>query len=75
MVKFDLDFALHLFEQKGITDAMVKTYALMNFYDLAVKLALDKNNIHLAKEYASKHYQDDKKHKLWLKIAIHLIQT
>ncbi|EAS00573.1 vacuolar sorting protein, putative (macronuclear) [Tetrahymena thermophila SB210] len=75
ILKFDLDFALHLFESKMITDAMVKTYALMNFYDLAVKLALDKNNISLAKEYASKHHNDDKKHKLWLKIAVHLIQT
>lgn len=72
-IKFDLDFALHLFEQNGITDAMVKTYALMNFYDLAVNLALDKNNINLAKEYASKHYNEEKRQKLWLKIAIHLI--
>lgn len=74
-IPFDLDFALRLFEDYNIVDAKVKTYALMNFYDLAVKLALDKNNIALAKEYASKHPQDNYKRKLWLKIAVHMINT
>jgi len=53
----------------------VKIYGLMNFYELAVKLALDRNHIELAKEYASKDISQDRRGKLWLKIAMHLIDT
>ena len=68
---FDFDFALRLFKKTEITELVVVLYGLMDFFELSVNLALEKNNIELAKEYALKPPNEDLKKKLYLKIAIH----
>ena len=43
---------------------------MMGLYTEAVTLALDNNNIDIAKSYANKPENDDLKKKLWLQVFI-----
>jgi len=52
--------------------AQIIIYAILNHFDKAVKIALECNDVNMAKKYANK--PDDKKirKKLWMKIAKYL---
>lgn len=46
---------------------------MMGLYTEAVTLALDNNNIEIAKSYANKPENDDLKKKLWLQVNLHIL--
>jgi len=68
MLYFDLDFALRIFKRKNQMKAQIIIYGMMGLYTEAVTLALDNNNIEIAKSYANKPENDDLKKKLWLQV-------
>ena len=68
MLYFDLDFALRIFKRKSLMKAQIIIYGMMGLYTEAVTLALDNNNIEIAKSYANKPENDDLKKKLWLQV-------
>ncbi|EGR29063.1 vacuolar sorting protein, putative [Ichthyophthirius multifiliis] len=74
-VMFDFDFALRLFERNEIHELVMVLYGLMDYFELAVNLALQNNNIELAKQYALKPISEDLRKKLYLKIAIYMIKN
>lgn len=52
--------------------AQIILYAILNLHDKAVKLALECEDIDMAKTYADKPQDKKIKKKLWMKIAKHL---
>lgn len=71
-IHFDLDFALRIFKRKNIVVGQISIYGMMGLYNEAVTLALENNEIEVAKIYAEKPENEDLKKKLWLQIAVHL---
>jgi len=73
----DRIFALRLFERLKKKYATMKIYAMMEFYEKAVEIALDLKNYEAAKEYANyavEHdYNKEMCKRIWLKIAEALI--
>jgi len=63
----------HLEEiHKKMKKAQIVLYGILNLHDKAVKLALECEDIRMAKEYANKPNELKLKKKLWMKIAKHL---
>lgn len=54
--------------------AQIILYGILNLYDKAVKLALECDDIQMAKLYADKPIDKKFKKKLWMKIAKHLFK-
>jgi len=54
--------------------AQIILYAILNLNDKAVKLALECEDLFMAKAYADKPADKKVKKKLWMKIAKHLFQ-
>jgi len=52
--------------------AQIAIYAILNHYDKAVKIALECNDVNMAKQYANKPEDKKLKKKLWMKIAKYL---
>ena len=52
--------------------AQIILYAILGLYDKAVKLALEIDDIDMAKDYANKPNDKKMKKKLWMKIAKYL---
>jgi len=52
--------------------AQIVIYAILNHYDKAVKIALECNDVNMAKQYANKPEDKKLKKKLWMKIAKYL---
>jgi len=52
--------------------AQIILYAILGLYDKAVKLALEIDDIDMAKDYANKPNDTKMKKKLWMKIAKYL---
>ncbi|KAL4452788.1 hypothetical protein ABPG74_002353 [Tetrahymena malaccensis] len=73
-INFDIDFALRLTSQKMLRNAQIQIYGMMDLYQEAIDLALNQELIEAAISFARKPYfKDDKKKKMWLKIAKHLL--
>ncbi|KAI9094312.1 Pep3/Vps18/deep orange family-domain-containing protein [Phlyctochytrium arcticum] len=73
---YDLQYALRLCSQHGLTQACVHLYGAMNLHEQAVELALKFNDLELAEINANKPHPDDEilRKKLWLRIARHIIE-
>ena len=72
---YDLDYALRLCKQAGRTQPCVHIYAKMGLYESSVDLALEKDDLELAKINADMPEDDDQlRKKLWLKIAKYVVQ-
>jgi len=52
--------------------AQIVIYAILNHYDKAVKIALECNDVNMAKQYANKPEDKKLKKKLWMKIDKYL---
>jgi hypothetical protein len=52
--------------------AQIIIYAILEMHDKAVKIALECEDIQMAKQYADKPSDKKVKKKLWMKIAKHL---
>ncbi|TIC72517.1 hypothetical protein E3Q00_03899 [Wallemia mellicola] len=73
--KFDVDFALRLFDKRGLNKACIQVYAIMKLYDCSVDLAINSGDLNLAKVYADKPTDDPiLRKKLWLRIARVIVQ-
>ncbi|KAL9645099.1 hypothetical protein ABK040_004590 [Willaertia magna] len=72
---YDPKYALRICTQKKKIEACVRLYSSMQLYDDAVDLALENDEIELARECADKPEDDEYKKKLWLKIAKHVIDS
>ncbi|GAA6038969.1 hypothetical protein JCM8097_000132 [Rhodosporidiobolus ruineniae] len=71
---FDLDYALRLSRQHGRTQACVVIYSAMGLYDESVGLALEQDDLELARVCADKPVEDEMlRKKLWLKVAKHVV--
>ena len=70
-----MDFALRTFKQKGIEKGRIIIYGMMGLYSEAVKLALQMDNFYIAKDYAGKPDDPEQQKKLWLQIAIYMINA
>ena len=72
---YDLDYALRLCKQTGRIQPCVHIYSKMGLFENSVDLALEKNDLELAKINADMP-QDDipLRKKLWLKIAKYVVQ-
>ena len=64
----DKDFALSVCKYFKRTEAQIKIYGILDFYEKAVNLALDNNMIELAKVYANLYNDSKIRRKLWIKI-------
>ena len=71
---FDLDYALRVCMKAGQKRACVQIYTMMDMFDEAVTLALQIDEVELAKEYAAQADTDEMRKKLWLKIARKVIE-
>lgn len=72
---YDLDYALRLCKQAGRTQPCVHIYSKMGLYESSVDLALEKDDLELAKMNADMPEDDDQlRKKLWLKIAKYVVQ-
>lgn len=72
---YDLDYALRLCKQAGRTQPCVHIYSKMGLYESSVDLALEKDDLELAKINADMPEDDDQlRKKLWLKIAKYVVQ-
>lgn len=71
---YDLDYALRLCRSKSRVQACVFIYTKMGLYESSVDLALEHDDLELAKVNADKPQDDDiLRKKLWLKIARHVV--
>ena len=70
---YDPKYALRVCSQKKKIEACVRLYSAMQLFDDAVDLALENDDIDLARECADKPDDDENRKKLWLKIAKHVI--
>lgn len=71
---YDPKYALRVCRDADQTEACVLLYSMMSMYEDAVDLALQTNEIQLARECADKPDDDELKKKLWLRIAKHVIE-
>ena len=67
-VSLDKDFALNVCKHFNNGKAQVKVYAMLGFYEEAVRLALNINEFDLAKEYANLPKDFKTKKRLWQEI-------
>jgi hypothetical protein len=65
----DREFLLSLCKYYNKVNAQIQVYGMFQLYEEAVRLALEVDNLELAKEYANKAPDYKLKKKLWLKIA------
>lgn len=71
---YDLDYALRLCRSNKRVRACVLIYSKMGLYESSVDMALDNNDLELAKDSADRPVDDDiLRKKLWLKIARHVV--
>ncbi|GAA5918386.1 hypothetical protein JCM1841_003937 [Sporobolomyces salmonicolor] len=71
---YDLDYALRLCRANKRVQACVLIYSKMKLYESSVDLALEHNDLELAKISADQPEDDDMlRKKLWLKIARHVV--
>ncbi|GAA6004427.1 hypothetical protein JCM10207_000722 [Rhodosporidiobolus poonsookiae] len=71
---YDLDYALRLCRAHGRVHACVVIYSQMGLYERAVDLALEHDELELAKTCADKPDEDEMlRKKLWLKVAKHVV--
>ncbi|GAA5865517.1 hypothetical protein JCM8547_001274 [Rhodosporidiobolus lusitaniae] len=71
---YDLDYALRLCRSHGRTQACVVIYSKMGLYDESVELALEQDDLELAKVCADKPEEDELlRKKLWLKVARYVV--
>lgn len=71
---YDLDYALRLCRTHKRVQACVLIYSKMRMYESSVDLALERDDLELAKICADKPEDDDLlRKKLWLKIAKHVV--
>ncbi|GAA5958403.1 hypothetical protein JCM3765_007864 [Sporobolomyces pararoseus] len=71
---FDLDYALRLCRAHRRVQACVLIYSKMKLYESSVDLALEHDDLELAKISADEPEEDDMlRKKLWLKIARHVV--
>ncbi len=68
-LNIDKDFALNVCKYFKRKEAQIHVYSMLEFYEEAVKLALDTGNLELAKKYAKKPSDEKICKKLWLDIA------
>lgn len=72
---YDLDYALRLCQRNNRFLSCITIYSRMGLYESSVDLALEKNDLELARLNADKPEEDlELRRKLWLKIAKHVIQ-
>ncbi|TPX62294.1 hypothetical protein PhCBS80983_g00536 [Powellomyces hirtus] len=72
---YDLQYALRLCCQYGLSQASVHIYGAMNLHEQAVDLALKSHDLELAQINAEKPEEDDAlRKKLWLRIARHVVE-
>lgn len=74
-IDFDLNFALLLCQHRKLTRCEIILYGMMGLYEEAVELSMNKDQIDLAKFYASRPESDNLKNNLWLKIALHQMKV
>ncbi|GAA5932223.1 hypothetical protein JCM3775_001164 [Rhodotorula graminis] len=71
---YDLDYALRVSRAHGRVQACVRIYAQMGMHEASVDLALEVDDVELAKLSAEGPEDDDLlRKKLWLKIAKHVV--
>lgn len=71
---YDLDYALRLCRANKRVQACVMIYSKMGLYEASVDLALENDDLELAKSNADMPEQDDLlRKKLWLKIARYVV--
>ena len=71
---FDLPYALRICGQYALTQSRVQLFALTGLFDEAIHLALDRNDLELAKIIAEKPEDDaELRKRLWIRIAEHVI--
>lgn len=71
---YDLDYALRLCRSSGRVQACVLIYSKMGLYESSVDMALENDDLELAKVNADKPIEDDLlRKKLWLKIARYVV--
>lgn len=71
---YDLDYALRLCRSNGRVQACVLIYSKMKLYESSVDLALEHDDLELAKLSADEPEDDDMlRKKLWLKVARHVV--
>lgn len=68
-LNIDKDFALNVLKYFGIAEAQIRVYGMLEFYEEAVRLAIQNNKFDVAKQYAMLPSDDKVKKKLWLDIA------
>lgn len=73
---YNLDHALRVCIQHGRTRSCLHIFGQMELYEEAVKLALEHNDLDLARTYADKPEDDDALRKrLWTRIAKYVIEN
>jgi len=60
---------------QSMKKAQIILYGILLLYDKAVKLALECDDIEMAKQYANKPVDKKIRKKLWMKIAKHLFKA
>lgn len=78
--KFDLNYALRLCKRKRLNRACIHLLSALHLYEEAVDLSLrevtdGRGDYKLAKENADKPKDEEKKKKLWLRIAKHMLRS
>lgn len=73
---YDLDYALRLCKQTGRTQPCVHIYSKMGLWESSVDLALEKDDLELARINADMPPEEDRqlRKRLWLKIAKYVVQ-
>ncbi|TPX38727.1 hypothetical protein SeLEV6574_g07674 [Synchytrium endobioticum] len=72
---YDVQYALRVCTQHGLTQACIYIYGAMGLYEQAVDWALETDDLELARIYADKPEDDDTLgRRLWLRIARHVIE-
>jgi len=65
----DIEFALHVCKHFNQNEALIHTYAMHEYYEEAVKLAIKLNKLELAETYANSATDNFIKKALWTEIA------
>ena len=68
-LNIDVEFALNICKHFGKVEAQIRVYAILEYYEEAVKLAISRGDMSLGKEYARKAPDSKVQKQLWLKIA------
>lgn len=74
-LNIDKDFALNVCKYFKRTEAQIKMYGMLEFYEEAVKLALDSDMTDLAKSYANLPSDSKIRKRLWLSILNNVINA